>query len=183
MPINLPNLITVLRLFAVPIVIWTILAGYPQAAFWIFLAAGISDGIDGYLARRWNQRTELGAYLDAIADKALLVSIFITLAIVQLIPVWLAIAVVSRDLMIVGAVILSWLMDHPVTIKPLYISKLNTVAQIGFAAAALGLVGFGLQGAEWLLIGGYVTGILTVLSALAYLAAWMRHMGEPRSTV
>jgi cardiolipin synthase (CMP-forming) len=181
MPINLPNLITVLRLFAVPVVIWAILAGYLQAAFWIFLAAGISDGIDGYLARKWDQRTELGAYLDPIADKALLVSIFITLSIVQLIPLWLAIAVVSRDLMIVGAVILSWLLDHPVKIKPLWISKLNTVAQIGFAALALGLVGFGIEAGGWLRAAGYVTGVLTVLSALAYLAAWMRHMGEPRS--
>lgn len=181
MPINLPNLITVLRMFAVPVVIWMILAGYLQVAFWVFLAAGVSDGIDGYLARRWNQRTELGAYLDAVADKALLVSIFITLSIVALIPVWIAIAVVSRDLMIVGAVILSWLMDHPVKIKPLWISKLNTVAQISFAALALGLVGFNLAAQDWLLYAGYVTGVLTVLSALAYLAAWMRHMAEPRS--
>jgi cardiolipin synthase len=181
MPINLPNLITVLRLFAVPLVIWTILAGYPQAAFWVFLAAGISDGVDGYLARRWNQRTELGAYLDAIADKALLVSIFITLSIVQQIPVWLAIVVVSRDLMIVGAVILSWLLDHPVIIKPLFISKLNTTVQIGFVALALAVTGFGLQAGEWLLLAGYVAGILTMLSALAYLAAWLQHMSEPRS--
>lgn len=181
MPLNLPNLITVLRLFAVPVVIWTILAGYLQAAFWIFLAAGISDAIDGYLARKWQQRTELGAYLDAIADKALLVSIFITLSIVDLIPVWLAIAVVTRDLMIVGAVILSWLLDHPVKIKPLFISKLNTTVQIAFAALALGLSGFALEAQDWLLFAGYVSGALTVLSALAYLAAWMRHMAEPRS--
>ncbi len=181
MPVNLPNLITVLRLFAVPVVIWTILAGYLQAAFWIFLAAGISDAIDGYLARKWEQRTELGAYLDPVADKALLVSIFITLSMVELIPVWLAIAVVSRDLMIIGAVILSWLLDHPIKIKPLWISKLNTVAQIGFAALALGVVGFALDAGEWLRAGGYATGVLTVLSALAYLAAWLRHMAEPRS--
>jgi cardiolipin synthase len=177
---NLPNSITVLRIFAVPVVIWLILGGYIQAAFWIFLAAGASDGIDGYLARRWNQRTELGAYLDAVADKALLVSIFITLAIAQFIPIWIAIAVVSRDLMIVGAVILSWLMDHPLTIKPLMISKLNTVAQIAFAAAARGLVGFGVDAGEWLRIAAYVTGALTVLSAAAYLAAWTRHMADPR---
>jgi cardiolipin synthase len=175
---NLPNSITVLRIFAVPVVIWLILGGYIQAAFWIFLAAGASDGVDGYLARRWNQRTELGAYLDAVADKSLLVSIFITLAIGQFIPVWIAIAVVSRDLMIVGAVILSWLLDHPLIIKPLMISKLNTVAQIAFAALALGLVGFGIQAGDWLLFGGYVVGVLTVLSAVAYLAAWMRHMAR-----
>jgi cardiolipin synthase len=175
---NLPNSITVLRIFAVPVVIWLILGGYLQAAFWIFLAAGASDGVDGYLARRWNQRTELGAYLDAVADKSLLVSIFITLSIAQFIPVWIAIAVVSRDLMIVGAVILSWLLDHPLVIKPLMISKLNTVAQISFAALALGMAGFGIEARDGLLFGGYVVGSLTVLSAVAYLAAWMRHMAR-----
>lgn len=178
MQMNLPNTITVLRIFAVPVVIYLILTGYLQAAFWIFLAAGISDAIDGYLARAWNQRTELGAYLDPIADKALLVSIFITLGLIHFIPIWLAIAVVSRDLMIVGAVILSWLLGHPVTIRPLMISKVNTVAQIGFAAFALGSAGFGFEASDLLMLTAYVTGVLTVLSAAAYLAAWMRHMAE-----
>jgi len=178
MQMNLPNTITVLRIFAVPVVIYLILTGYLQAAFWIFLAAGISDAIDGYLARAWNQRTELGAYLDPIADKSLLVSIFITLALIHFIPIWLAIAVVSRDLMIVGAVILSWLLGHPVTIRPLMISKVNTVAQIGFAAFALGSAGFGFEASDLLMLTAYVTGVLTVLSAAAYLAAWMRHMAE-----
>ena len=178
---NLPNIITVFRILAVPVTIWLILAGYFQAAFWIFLAAGASDGIDGYLARAWNQRTELGAYLDAVADKALLVSIFITLALAGLIPTWLTLAVVSRDLMIVGAVILSWLLSHPVIIKPLMISKVNTVAQIGFAAFCLASTGFGFNPGDWLRYAGYLTGALTVLSAGAYFAAWMRHMAEPRS--
>lgn len=179
MLMNLPNLITVLRIFAVPVTVWLILGGYIQAAFWIFLAAGASDGVDGYLARRWDQRTELGAYLDAIADKALLVSIFVTLALSGLIPAWLTIAVVSRDVMIVGAVILSWLVGRPIRIKPLMISKLNTVFQIAFAASALGATGFGLDLHGEMLFLGYITGVLTVVSAAAYFAAWMRHMAEP----
>jgi cardiolipin synthase len=179
MLMNLPNLITVLRIFAVPVTVWLILGGYLHAAFWIFLAAGASDGVDGYLARRWDQRTELGAYLDAVADKALLVSIFVTLALSGFIPAWLAIAVVSRDVMIVGAVILSWLLGRPIRIKPLMVSKLNTVFQIAFAAAALGATGFELDLQAELLFLGYITGVLTVLSAAAYFAAWMRHMAEP----
>ena len=179
MLMNLPNLITVLRIVAVPVTIWLILTGYSQAAFWIFLAAGASDGVDGYLARRWNQRTELGAYLDAVADKALLVSIFVTLGVIGMIPIWLTLTVVSRDIMIVGAVILSWLLGHPLTIKPLMISKINTAAQIGFVAAALAIAGFALDPGDWLVYGGYATGVLTVLSAGAYFAAWMRHMAEP----
>jgi cardiolipin synthase len=182
MLMNLPNLITVLRIFAVPVTVWLILDGHYDWAFWTFLAAGASDGVDGYLARAWDQRTELGAYLDAVADKALLVSIYVTLAIVGLIPIWLTIAVVSRDLMIVGAVILSWLLDHPVTIRPLMISKANTVAQIIYAALALATAGFGLVMADALILLGFVTGILTVMSAVAYLAAWMRHMAGAGDT-
>ncbi len=182
MLMNLPNIITVLRIFAVPVTVWLILGGYYDWAFWIFLAAGASDGVDGYLARAWDQRTELGAYLDAVADKALLVSIYVTLAIAGLIPIWLTIAVVSRDLMIVGAVILSWLLDHPVTIRPLMISKVNTVAQIAFAALALATAGFGWAMTDILKLLGYITGILTVLSAVAYLAAWMRHMAGAGET-
>lgn len=182
MQMNLPNLITLARIFAVPVTVWLIFAGHMHSAFWIFLAAGASDGVDGYLARRWNQRTELGAYLDAVADKALLVSIFVTLSVVGMIPVWLTLAVVSRDIMIVGAVILSWLMEHPVTIRPLVISKINTAAQIVFAALVLGTIGYGFDIAPWTTWGAYVTGGLTILSAVAYLAAWMRHMAGAGKT-
>lgn len=84
------------------------------AAFLIFLLAGVSDAIDGFIARHFNLRTELGVYLDPLADKALLISIYISLAIYAGLPAWLAITVVSRDLMILVAVLVSWLMDRPV---------------------------------------------------------------------
>uniref|UniRef100_UPI0038F6135C CDP-alcohol phosphatidyltransferase family protein n=1 Tax=Streptomyces niveiscabiei TaxID=164115 RepID=UPI0038F6135C len=101
------------------------------------------DAVDGFIAKRFDMRSELGAYLDPLADKALIVSIYITLAIVGIIPVWLVIVVVSRDLMIVTAVILSWLMEKPVTIAPIVVSKLNTAAQLVFAALVLGSKSFG----------------------------------------
>ena len=109
----------------------------------LFLAAGVSDAVDGYLAKRFDMTTELGAYLDPLADKALIVSIYLTLGIKGLIPGWLVILVVSRDIMIVGAVMLSWLVGIPLKVKPLLVSKLNTVAQIVFACVVLGTVGFG----------------------------------------
>ncbi len=173
---NLPNIITVLRILCVPVVVWLISSENYFAAFWLFLAAGISDGIDGYLAREWNQRTELGAYLDAIADKALLVSIYVALAMVKTIPAWLTIAVVSRDVMIIGAVLLSWLMDKPVTIAPLKISKLNTVAQISFAAMVLGGYGYGITLGNMFIVGTWLVAALTVASVLFYLIEWLRHM-------
>lgn len=173
---NIPNLLTIARVFLVPVVVWLIIREYNLAAFWAFVLAGITDGLDGYLARRWDQRTELGAYLDAVADKALLVSIYVALAAVGGIPTWLAIAVVSRDVMIVGAVMLSWLLSQPMTITPLTVSKLNTVAQIVYAAMVLGTRGWGIELGEAIPALSGAVALLTLVSAALYLAAWLRHM-------
>src|SRR6266436_1853144 len=111
-------------------------------AFAVFLAAGVSDAVDGFLTKRFGMASELGAFLDPLADKTLIVSIYVALGINGAIPPWLVILVVSRDIMIVGAVMLSWLVDKPVALKPLLVSKLNTVAQIVLALVVLGALGF-----------------------------------------
>ena len=174
--LNIPNTLTIFRIMMVPLVIWAIGQGEFRIAVTAFVVAGITDGVDGFIARKFNQRTTLGAYLDPIADKALIVSIYVSLAIAGLLPRWLVILVVSRDVMIVGAVILSWLMDHPVTIKPLMVSKANTTVQIVLAATVLATLGTPLN-LDALLppLIGLVT-ILTIASMAAYLWAWMRHM-------
>ena len=115
---SIPNLITLGRILLVPIVVWAIASGRMQLAFLLFLAAAISDAVDGFLAKRFGMKTELGAYLDPLADKILIVSIYVTLGITGVIPLWVVIRVVSRDFMIVGAIILSWLVNMPVQIKP-----------------------------------------------------------------
>src|SRR4051794_9384275 len=102
-------------------------------AFLLFLLAGISDAVDGFLAKRFAMSSELGRYLDPLADKVLVVSIYVALGVAEAIPRWLVILVVSRDIMIIGAIMLSWLIGRPVAVKPLLVSKLNTVAQILFA--------------------------------------------------
>ena len=176
MPLNIPNLITLGRIIAVPIIFYLLISGEAQAAFLIFVAAGISDAVDGYLAKRYHWQTELGAYLDPLADKLLIVSIYIALAVRLELPLWLTVAVVSRDILIVAAVMLAWLMGHPVRIAPLIVSKLNTAAQILLASCVLAdiafNIGFGLvrQGLVW------ITGALTLLSLAAYLRAWLKHM-------
>lgn len=175
---NLPNIITLGRLLAVPVVVWAITADEPMLALALFVLAGVSDAIDGFIARRFNLRTELGAYLDALADKALLVSIYVTLAMAGAVPRWVAIAVVSRDVMIIGAILLSMQMGKPVTIRPLVISKVNTAAQIAFAALVLARESFGLSLDEPFRLGLMLVGLLTGLSAAAYLAAWTRHMAR-----
>ena len=163
----------------VPVVVWAIAAGAMWLAFLLFVAAGISDAVDGYLAKRFNMTTELGAYLDPLADKALIVSIYLTLGINGDIPRWLVIMVVSRDIMIVSGVILSWLLGNPLKMKPLLVSKLNTVAQILFACVVLGSLGFGIEAYQVeLILMGFVA-VLTLLSVAAYLAEWVRHMSAP----
>lgn len=173
---TIPNLITLGRLFLVPLVIVMIVNARWDAAFVIFVVAGVSDAVDGFLAKRCGMASELGAYLDPIADKALIVSIYITLAVVGAIPVWLVILVVARDLMIVAAVILSWLLDRPLTIAPIVVSKLNTAAQIAFAALALGSRAFGIGPGSAGTVGELVVALLTLASMAAYLAFWLRHM-------
>lgn len=173
---TLPNLITVGRIVLVPVVIWAITSGNMLLAFWLFVAAGISDAVDGFLAKRLNAQTEFGAYLDPLADKALLMSIYVTLSIEGLLPRWIVIAVVSRDIMIMGAVVLSWIMNRPVEISPLIVSKLNTAAQIALAALVLASSGFKFDpgGAKTLAL--LFAGALTIVSAAAYLVEWMKHM-------
>jgi cardiolipin synthase len=174
--LNLPNFISISRLLLVPAVVYLIVTGKFLIAFWLFVIAGISDAIDGFIAKRFHLETELGAYLDPLADKALLVSIYVSLGIFGEMPVWLVFLVVSRDVFIIVAVILSWMLSRPVAMAPLMISKANTAGQILLAAVVLADLGFGLLMADLreglvLLVAG-----LTVLSALAYLVDWLRHM-------
>lgn len=175
---NLPNLISLMRLLLVPLTVWLILSDAYVWAFATFLTAGISDGIDGYLARRFGWRTRLGAYLDPLADKALVVSVFVTLGLLKLIPAWLVITVVSRDVLIIGAVLLSRLMDHPVRVVPLMVSKVNTVAQIAYLVAALGVAAAGKPLGPLVDVASIPVALLTGLSGAAYLRSWLRHMAE-----
>lgn len=186
---SIPNLITLARILMVPVLVWAIISGEMGAAFLLFLAAGISDAVDGFLAKRFGMASELGAYLDPLADKTLLVSIYVSLGIAGAVPAWLVILVVSRDVMIVAAVLLSWVLGRPMTIKPLLVSKLNTVAQIVFAAlvlAALGLdipVGSLLDSAMMLSvkIAMALVVLFTLLSIAFYLIEWVRHMSSAQA--
>ena len=177
---TIPNLITILRLLLVPIVVVAINQGQWAAAFGVFALAGISDGVDGFIARRFDMRTEFGAYIDPLADKALLVSIYVTLSVVNVLPGWIAIIVVSRDLMILAAIVVSRLMERPVAIRPLLVSKLNTAAQIAFAGLVLATMAFGGGAGAWLIPAGmWTVAALTVVSGVAYLGRWLRHMADP----
>jgi len=177
--VTLPNFITIARLLAVPFIVWLLIGDRYFAAAVVFVAAGISDAADGFIAKRFHLSSDLGAYLDPLADKALLVSVFVMLGFKGVLPPWLIVLAVSRDILIVGAVILSWMLSNPVAMKPLWVSKFNTVAQIVLIAIALGARS-GLTMFDNLLWPAIVAaGVLTVGSAAAYLVEWFRHMSEP----
>jgi cardiolipin synthase (CMP-forming) len=172
--VTLPNLITLARLCAVPAAVWLILQHRLDTAFLVFVGAGISDGIDGWLARVRNARSALGAILDPVADKALLVSVYVTLAAIGVLPDWLAILVVFRDVVIVGGILVLWVLGQPPAIKPLLVSKLNTVLQIGLAALALLLAGFRLAADGLLDLMIWAVALSTLASGVAYVAAALR---------
>lgn len=173
---TIPNLISIARLLLVPLIVWLIVAEQYALAFAVFLAAGISDAVDGYIARHFDLRSDLGAFLDPIADKALLVCIYATLAYVEAIPPWLVILVISRDVLIVGAVVLSWMLSAPISTRPHWVSKVNTGLQIAFAALVLGDLAFGLDLYGTRQIGVYAVGALTVISGAVYLVDWIGQM-------
>ncbi|MBU2484463.1 MAG: CDP-alcohol phosphatidyltransferase family protein [Alphaproteobacteria bacterium] len=173
---TLPNLITVARFIMVPLVILAMIDGEMLTAFVLFLLAGVSDGLDGFIARNFNQRSELGAWLDPVADKFLLVSVFVMLGWLGVLPNWLVIFAVSRDALIVGAVVLSSLLENPVEMRPLLISKANTMAQIVLLILVLAdLAGLARLDAVigWMI---YAVAGLTIASASAYLVTWLKHM-------
>lgn len=178
---TLPNLISLFRLFLVPIIIWMIFDQAYLWAFWLFMLAGISDAVDGIIARRFASESKLGGYLDPIADKTLMVAVFLSLAMLGLLPIWLIVLVVGRDVLIVCAVILSSVLHKPVVMNPLMVSKANTAAQIILIAFVMGVLAYQIDPAAiagpmkllLMLVAG-----LTSISTLAYLVDWIRHLAD-----
>jgi cardiolipin synthase len=182
--VNVANLISLARLIAVPVVIWAILADEMALAFWIFVAAGLSDAVDGFIARHFHEQTELGSYLDPLADKALLVSVYIACGHAQYLPYWLVILVVFRDILIVGGVILLYTLNHRrPQMSPLWISKLNTAVQIVLAALVLAGGAFDIPPDRVIRALIWIVGVTTALSGVSYLVKWGRdlaHMEDKR---
>jgi cardiolipin synthase len=174
--LTIPNLITIARLLGVPLIVWLMIADRFVEATVLFIVAAISDAADGFIAKRFNATSELGAYLDPIADKALLVSVFVTLGFKEVLPAWLIILAVSRDLFIIGGLLLSYLLGNPMAVRPLWVSKANTAAQILLIALVLGERSGVAVFQPFLAAAVLATAALTVASAAAYLIEWARHM-------
>lgn len=175
-------MVTVGRLVTVVPVIWLIATERLQAAFWLVVAAGISDAIDGFIAKRFDSRTELGAYLDPLADKVLLNGIYLAMAMIGWLPAWLAALVIGRDILIIGGVVLIQRRNPVYRARPLLIGKINTFAQILLAASALAHAAGFVDLAELVpsMIG--MVAVTTLASGLGY--AWQGFRAsvlEPRS--
>jgi cardiolipin synthase (CMP-forming) len=172
--VSLPNLITLGRLLCVPLAIWLVLVDHHAAAFWVFIAAGLSDAVDGFIAKHFDQRSELGALLDPIADKALLVSMYVTLGLAKDLPVWLVILVVFRDALIIGGFLLVAALGHAMRWEPLLVSKLNTALQIGLIGVVLASLGLGLRVPRLATVLVYAVAATTTISGAGYLIRWTR---------
>ena len=181
--LNLPNSISLGRLLFVPIAAWLIINSRCGIAFWILLAAGASDALDGFVAKRFDCRTRLGALLDPAADKAMLVSVYIALGVTQQVLPWLVALVVFRDVLIVGGFLLIQAIAVPKHYDPLYISKVNTGVQITFAGFVLARAGLGVEPGLSDFILSLVVAATTILSGLSYLIRWARIIARPEQVL
>jgi len=178
---NFANIITVVRLLFTPIIIWLIFSSYYYLGLIFFVLSGLSDALDGFIAKQFNQRTILGSYLDPVADKTLIVSSILALGYMGTIPSWLIILIVSRDLAILGAVIISWLVERSLKIEPIISSKINTFLQIFY----IGLILLNLSSKEEIIyLNIFILPTFSILIALStltswfsYLILWLRSMG------
>lgn len=169
-----PNLITLARLLSVPVTVYLILQDYFAAAFWIFLAAGLSDAVDGLVAKHFRVTSLVGSFLDPLADKALLMAVYVALGSLGHIPLWLVILIVFRDLLIIGGALLFQTLTHSLKMEPLFISKVNTVAQITLAGIVLAGLGLEASGGWLEPVLVYAVAATTLASGAAYVVKWGR---------
>ncbi len=170
---NLPNLLTILRILFIPVLVNCLVYGYYAYGLLIFLLAGLTDSLDGIIARTANQRTPLGTYLDPMADKLLLNACFVTLSVLHLIPGWIAITVVSRDLILIVGTLILHLTQISFNITPTWLGKSTTVIQLFYIIMVLFWVIFQ-KDMSILAPFLFLTAAVTILSGLHYILRGIR---------
>ncbi len=170
---NLPNVISLVRIALVPPFIMALLDGRYLTALLLFGVAGLSDALDGYLAKRHGWKSRLGSILDPLADKILLVSAYVTLAWLDLLPGWLVAVILGRDLMIIGGALVYHYTVRRFDLAPTWISKVNTVLQISLVLAVMLKLSI-LPLPEWSIVGlVYLVLVFTLWSWLDYVWTWI----------
>lgn len=172
---NLPNLITLIRVILIPFFIGLLIYGYFRPALLVFAIACCTDALDGAIARLTNTKTALGAFLDPMADKLLIVSSFVTLAILVKLPVWLVIIVVSRDIILALGSLVIYLTGNTLVIKPSILGKVTTLLQFLAVTLTLVLVAYGKK-ADYLVGLYWTTAGLTIASGTQYVLRGMKIM-------
>jgi cardiolipin synthase len=179
---HLPNFLTALRLFAAPLTAYFILNDKDVAALCVFAFAGLSDALDGYLARRLSPGSRFGVYLDPAADKVLMLASFLTLTIIGAVPFWLTALVIGRDVAIVVGVVIAWLFSLPLQVAPLNIGKASTVVQVAFIGLVLLLRALNIEQPNVMFGATLAAGAVTIASWLAYGQLLVRALALGRRT-
>lgn len=177
---NIPNILTLIRVLLIPVFVIMIINQSYKYALAVFAVAGITDGIDGLIARMTHQRTELGAYLDPIADKLLLISAYITLAIIQMIPSWLSVIVITRDVIILLGFLVLTLTNHRPKINPSLVSKVTTDFQIVTVLLSL-LKHFYPAFQNLFTVAIYGTTLFTIFSGVHYIYIGTCYLNQKKS--
>ena len=174
---TVPNLITTIRIILAPVFIIYLINDQFLSALIVFVICTLSDGLDGMVARLFNQKSWLGAYLDPLADKILLVAAFIALSIRGYLPPWLGVMVIARDVLIMLGVLVLFLNSLAFSIRPSILSKANTILQFVTVLLVLSK-GYMSISPEFYLYVYYATALLTISSGLHYIYAWFHMIGD-----
>jgi cardiolipin synthase len=179
---HVPNILSTIRILLVLPIALTLVHAEFAVTLWLFAAAAASDGADGFLAKRFGWQSPLGAILDPIADKLLLATVFVTLGFLGLVPFWLMIAAVARDVIIVCGALVYRYWFGPLTVRPSAISKLNTLCQVVFILSVIGRQQFAVP-PEWAItLLGALVFLTVVISGINYLLVYGQEaFGEARS--
>lgn len=172
MMIYVPNLLTLARIGLVPWLVVLLQKQQFALSLAVFFVAGLTDALDGFIAKRFNAQTYLGSLLDPLADKGLLVSSYIMLSVMEIIPFWLMVTVVFRDVIIVGGYLLMVLFFGSVKMQPLLVSKVNTFMQIAYIVIVLGALALSYELTSILPVLNYLVLVTSVVSGLAYVYIW-----------
>lgn len=181
---HLPNLLSALRLLAAPFAAWLILNNHDTAALLVFAAAGLSDGLDGFIARRWHVTSDFGAWLDPAADKLLMLLCLSALFAVGATPLWLLVLVVGvASAIAAGWLLIKWL-GLPIATRTLLAGKASTMVQILYVLSVLLLLAFDLDAPRLAEAAAWFCGLFTVASAVAYAALFLRGVfaGKPMTS-
>lgn len=173
---NLPNYITLIRIVLIPFFIDLMIYDYYQWALVVFAVACVTDALDGLIARATNSITELGALLDPIADKLLILSAFVTLVLLKMLPVWLVIIVVSRDVILILGSLVIYFLGHDLKARPSFIGKATTVFQLLVVTLSLLVQAFGKEMAGIQVL-YWATAVLTMVSGIHYVVRGTRIVG------